>query len=207
VLVTSRRSGWSPTLGVATLPLDVLPRRDSIELLLRYRPDLAPNDPGLDAVAAELGDLPLALHLAGSYLYAYREVGLDDYLTELRQEAVVQHASLLGRGLEKVANPTRHVQGVAQTFALCLGRLDREDQVDRVAIALLARMACMAPGEPVPLDLLAKTLPDVDARQRADGLRRLGAVGLVEVGDGWLRLHRLLVHFLRLETRPKRGDR
>src|SRR5215831_18264081 len=75
--------------------------------------------------------------------------------------------------------------------------LDREREVDRVAIALLARMACMAPGEPVPRDLLAKTLEEVDPRRRADGLRRLAAVGLVEEGSGWFRLHRLLVHFVR----------
>src|SRR6266487_511642 len=80
VLVTSRRSHWSPTLGVTALPLDLLPRPDSIELLRRYRPDLAPDDPGLDAVACELGDLPLALHLAGSYLRNYRvETSLNDY--------------------------------------------------------------------------------------------------------------------------------
>src|SRR5256885_11459497 len=65
VLVTSRRSHWSPTLGVAALPLGLLPRPDSIELLCRYRPDRAPADSGLDAIAHELGDLPLALHLAG----------------------------------------------------------------------------------------------------------------------------------------------
>src|SRR5262249_21794746 len=40
VLLTSRRSRWSPTLGVIPLPLDLLPRQDSIELLRRYRPDL-----------------------------------------------------------------------------------------------------------------------------------------------------------------------
>ena len=65
VLVTSRRSHWSPTLGVTTFPLDLLPRPDSVELLRRYRPDLAADDHGLDAIAEELGDLPLALHLAG----------------------------------------------------------------------------------------------------------------------------------------------
>jgi hypothetical protein len=90
------------------------------------------------------------------------------------------------------------VQGVAQTFALCLSRLDRDREVDRVAIALLARMACMAP-EPVPRDLLAKTMEGVDPLLRTDGLRRLASVGLVEEGEGWLRLHRLLVHFVRQE--------
>jgi tetratricopeptide (TPR) repeat protein/transcriptional regulator with XRE-family HTH domain len=200
VLVTSRRSQWSPTLGVKALPLDLLPRPDSIELLRRYRPDLASDDADLDAIADEMGDLPLALHLSGNYLYAYRvEVTLDGYLAELRRVDIVQHASLLGAGLADSPSPTQHVQGVAQTFALCLGRLDREREVDRVAIALLARMACMAPGEPVPRDLLARTLEDVDPLLRAGGLRRLGAVGLVEEGEGWLRLHRLLVHFVRQE--------
>jgi tetratricopeptide (TPR) repeat protein/transcriptional regulator with XRE-family HTH domain len=200
LLVTSRRPRWSPALGVRALPLDLLPRSDSIELLRRYRPDLAPEDPGLDAIAEELGDLPLALHLAGSYLHAYgSEVSLDDYLAELRRSEVVQHASLLGAGLDDSPSPTRHVQGVAQTFALCLGRLDRKREVDRMAIALLARMACMAPGKPVPRELLAKTLEDVDPLLRADGLKRLAAVGMVEEGEGWLVLHQLLVHFVRQE--------
>jgi tetratricopeptide (TPR) repeat protein len=200
VLVTSRRAHWSPTLGVTALPLDILPRADSIEMLRRYRPDLAADDPGLNAVAAELGDLPLALHLAGSYLHTYgAEVSLDGYLAELGRSDVVQHASLFGAGLDASVSPTHHVQNVAQTFALCLGRLHREREVDRVAIALLARMACMAPGEPVPRDLLARTLEEVEPLLRADGLRRLEAVGLVEEGEGWLRLHRLLAHFLRQE--------
>ena len=200
VLVTSRRSHWSPTLGVTALALDLLPRADSIELLRRYRPDLPVDYPGLDRIAAELGDLPLALHLAGSYMRAYRtEVSLDDYLMELRRPDVVQHASLLGASLDDSVSPTHHVQGVAQTFALCLARLDRGHAVDRVAIALLARMAFMAPGEPVPRDLLATTMEEVDPRLRADGLRRLSAVGLVEEGEGWVRLHRLLVHFIRQE--------
>ena len=201
VLVTSRRSHWSPTLGVTALPLDLLPRADSIELLRRYRPDLMPDDRGLDVLAAELGDLPLALHLAGSYLRAYRaEVSLPAYLVELERSDVVKHASLLGAGLDDSPSPTHHAQSVAQTFALCLGRLDCEREVDRVAIAMLARMACVAPGEPVPRELLAKTLEEVDPIRRADGLRRLGAAGLVEESEGWLRLHRLLVQFVRHES-------
>jgi hypothetical protein len=174
VLVTSRRSHWSPTLGVHALPLGLLPRSDSIELLRRYRPDLACDDLGLDAIADKLGDLPLALHLAGSYLRAYlAEVSLDDYLAELDQPAVIRHASLLGEGLDDSPSPTHHVQSLAQTFALCLDRLDREREVDRVAIALLARMAWLAPGEVIPRDLLRRTLEEVSALLRADGLRRL----------------------------------
>jgi hypothetical protein len=200
VLVTSRRSHWSPTLGVAALALDLLPRPDGIELLRRYRPDLAADDPRLDAIARELGDLPLALHLAGSYLRAYRaEVSLDGYLAELGRAEVLRHASLLGAGLDDSPSPTHHVQSLAQTFALCLGRLDREREVDRLAIGLLSRMACLAAGEAVPRELLGRTVEEADPLRRADGLRRLGAVGLVEEGEGWLRVHRLVAHFVRQE--------
>jgi tetratricopeptide (TPR) repeat protein/transcriptional regulator with XRE-family HTH domain len=200
VLVTSRRCQWSPTLGVTALPLDLLPRPDSIGLLRRYRLDLAPDDPVLDAIAGELGDLPLALHLAGSHLRAYRaEVSLDGYLAELRRSEVVRHASLLGDGLDDSPSPTRHVQSLAQTFAFWLGRLEPKREVDQVAIALLARIACLAPGEAVSRDLLGRTLKEVEPRRLADGLRRLAAVGLMQEGEGWLRLHRLLVHFVRQE--------
>src|SRR5437660_347623 len=200
VLVTSRRSHWSPALGVTSMALGPLRRPDSIELLRRHRPDQDPGRPELDAVAHELGDLPLALHLAGSYLHAYREeVGLDGYLAELRQPAALGHASLLGAGLHDSPSPTDHVQSLAQTFALCVDHLDRGREVDRVAVALLARMACLAPGEPVPRDLLSRMAEEVSPLLRADALRRLSAVGLVEEGDGWLRLHRLIVHFVRQE--------
>ena len=37
----------------------------------------------------------------------------------------------------------------------------------------------------------------MDPLRRADGLLRLAALGLVEEGDGWLRLHRLLAHCAR----------
>src|SRR5262249_11749112 len=58
--------------------------------------------------------------------------------------------------------------------------------------------------------LLDSTLDGVEPTRRADGLRRLGAVGLVEDGRGWLRLHRLVVHFVRRagldpEARPAVG--
>jgi len=42
VVVTSRRANWEPALGVKELPLGVLPRPQSIELLRKFRPNLAP---------------------------------------------------------------------------------------------------------------------------------------------------------------------
>ncbi len=51
LLVTSRCAGWEPALGVQALPLDILPRPESLVLLRRLCPDLPPEaEPHLDAL-------------------------------------------------------------------------------------------------------------------------------------------------------------
>ena len=68
---------------------------------------------------------------------------------------------------------------------------------------VLARVACLAPGEPIPYHLLKLTLnlPEQDfnaAIESEDGIRRLAELGLVrsEKGDA-IQLHRLVVAFVR----------
>jgi tetratricopeptide (TPR) repeat protein len=217
VLVTSRRSTWGPALGVQALPLDILPRPESVALLRKFRPELAADDPALAAIAAELGDLPLALHLAGSYLHAYRFDGAGTpvaLLAELRRPNLLVHPSL--QGLAADLSPTAHEQHVARTFALSYQRLDPHDPRDALAIKALARAARFAPGEPIPRELLKKTQlrstgfrhfikklqvklsrtsQDGDSRRREGALRRLGDLGLLDTEAGALRLHRLLARF------------
>lgn len=72
LLVTSRQGSWNPGMGVRPLYLRTLSRPSSITLLQKFAPRLTAEE--ADAIAAELGDLPLALHLAGSYLHVI-EVG------------------------------------------------------------------------------------------------------------------------------------
>ena len=111
------------------LPLETLPRADSVALLQKFlasaqcQPAIGcPGDARqngcatLDAIAEELGDLPLALHVAGSYLSTYAsEVTPEQYLAQLRSTDPLAHRSLkqaVGR------SPTRHELSVARTFAL-----------------------------------------------------------------------------------------
>ena len=63
--------------------------------LIKYR-DGRRRDPQMTPLAEKLGDLPLALHLAGSYLRTYRaEISLGDYVAELERGALIRHASRL----------------------------------------------------------------------------------------------------------------
>ena len=183
----------------------MLARTESVALLRKHRPDLAADDPALDAIAAELGDLPLALHLAGSFLARYRHAPVGQpaaYLEAVRRPDLLEHRSLTMEG----ESPTGHEQHVARTFALSYDQLDPADEIDQMALAILARAAWFAPGEPIPRDAAAG---ERRRRRRGrgrglrfeDGLARLRELGLIaEQQDGALVLHRLLAAFVRSEA-------
>jgi tetratricopeptide (TPR) repeat protein len=207
VLVTSRRSQWDPALDVRALALGTLSRSESLQLLHRFREDLAADDPFLNEIAAELGDLPLALHLKGSFLSRYRHAPFGQpaaYLKELRRNNLLDHPSLQGKGWG--ISPTGHERHVARTFALSYERLNPGDPVDALAQTLLARAACFAPSEPIPRSLLfATTGWSVEefetARQFEEALDRIVSLGLLESSaKGSLVMHRLVAVFSRRES-------
>jgi len=199
VLVTSRRQTWNPALGVDMWNLGLLDRHESIKLLRTLATHLTDDQAG--PIAEELGDLPLALHMAGSYLHCYDdEVHPSAFLRQLQDKALLEHDSLKGRGTK--FSPTKHDLHVAKTFALSYDRLDPQDDVDRIALALLARTACFAPGIPIPKALLFKTLDrennTIDPLDMKDGLLRILDVGLIESEEqGALVLHRLLAAYVK----------
>ena len=205
VLVTSRQGDWQlANAGMRTLPLTVLPPTASMALLGQHRPDLV-GHPALDALADEVGDLPLALHLVGSYLATYRhDPAFGDpatFLAELRALNLLAHEAL--QGVDVSDSPTDHALSVATTFTMSLNRLDLSNATDTAARALLARAALLAPGEPIPRTVLLATLaPNADdpaaQKQAIRALKRLHGLGLLEASDGhapWL--HRLLATYAR----------
>ena len=199
VLITSRREVWHPDLGVSVVPLDILPRVKSVKLLGSYRFDL--SVPDREQIAQELGDLPLALSLAGSYLHTYQESSLgapQQYLFALRQVSPLEHESLQQEGNMYT---TGHIEHVARTFALSYEQLDPEDRVDAAALQLLAHVAYFAPGEPISRDLLRRTMePEKDDEQEdcfVKALKRVHALGLLNTQqEGAQQMHRLLVAFV-----------
>ena len=200
VLVTARRGQWDDTLAMKVMPLGTLNRQESVTLLRRHRPDLPDDSPELDQITSELGDLPLALHLAGSYLKRYaNSITPTAYVEQLQQPNLLQHRSLEGTG----RSPTEHELSVERTFALSYDKLDADSPIDVRALSLLARAACFAPGEVIPRAILLATITAFDDRPDAqlnaeDALARLVELGLLEVeAQGSLRLHRLLAAFVR----------
>src|SRR5205823_3298154 len=113
-------------------------------LLHAFRPDIPLADPQLASTADELGHLPLALHLAGSYLARYRAaISLETYLSELRRPDLLEHPSL--KGIPTSYSPTAHERHVARTFAVSYERFDPSDPVDVIATKLLTSAAYFAP--------------------------------------------------------------
>lgn len=209
VLVTSRRMVWEPTLGMHVLGLGVLKRAESVTLLHHFRRDLSANDPGLEAIAIELGDLPLALHLAGNFLVRYRHTfNATIYHDTLRRSDLLLHPSLRGHNL--LLSPTHHDLHVGRTFAISYERLDHTTSTDALALQVLACAAYFAPGVPIPHALLgqASKVDDsnpIDTLRLDDALHRLLELGLIDQEvEGAYHLHTLLVAFvLMVSTDPE----
>lgn len=197
VVLTSQRSRWSRGLGVTSLPLGELTTEASIVLLRGYRPDLPTDASALAAITREVGGLPLALHLVGSYLETYQDdPSFGDptrCLANLQAVDPLAHAAL--SGIDVAWSPTDHELSVGRTFALSLARLDPSDGQAQSARSLLARAAYLAPGEPFAPDVLMAASPLGEAARPAIG--RLADLGLITQERGTVRMHRLVAAFAR----------
>ncbi|MEI6779037.1 MAG: tetratricopeptide repeat protein, partial [Chloroflexales bacterium] len=207
VLITTRRGVWSATSGVAQVRLPTLARPESVRLLLtpRYGEQmetiLADSTVAAeaDAISDLVGDLPLALALAGAYLEQAPTMSLAGYRQRLTTR-MLAHPSLdaeLEEGL-----PTQHAASVAATIALSYQQLDPAKPTDALALTLLQRIAQLAPA-PIPQRLLVRLTErdpdDEDHAAETDALlRRLAAVGLIDLlTEGGISQHRLVAAFIR----------
>ena len=79
MLVTSRLHFTIP--GLHSVELDVLNKSESARLLKEICPRLTRND--FQRIAELCGNLPIALRLAGSYLYIHADWSAEEYINEL----------------------------------------------------------------------------------------------------------------------------
>lgn len=192
MLITSRKSQWPTKLPIhPPLILGLLDRSESIQLLQSYRPDL--DQAEANQIAEELGDLPLALGLAGHYLEDNRTAAFGKprvYLKNVRSK-LLKHASL-----------DQDERSVQATFDTSFERLDKQHSIDSIALALLARASYFAPNQRIPQELLQQTVGEYDpedeeqALPRVEGLKRLLDLGFLEQTEsGDLQIHRLIANY------------
>ena len=198
LLITSRRDNWPRDLGLQTRRLDELSRIQSIELLRKLAPRLQKvTDDELGELASHMGDLPLALDLAGRYLKERTELSIEGYLQELEAAGnALEHTSLKD-WVEH--NPTNHSTSLAATFALSWDQLGEADELARL---LFRTCGYCAPNTPIPRQLLAKAIEAKGSDQELDrALRKLESLGLMQLAEGSHRMHTMLTEFARLQDR------
>ncbi|MGL5824719.1 MAG: FxSxx-COOH system tetratricopeptide repeat protein [Nocardioides sp.] len=180
ILLTSRNPSWR--LLAEPVAVDVLGIADATHLLGRS----SDADAGAEALAHELGQLPLAISQAAAYA-ADTRISFTEYLALFRQE----RARLLDRGLA-MAYPGN----VSASVTLALGRLASDSAI---ALRLLEICALCSP-DGLPLRRMLTAMLDADgevergsgALEQLDVLRALRQSGLLTVDeDDVARLHRL----------------
>jgi len=208
VLVTSRRQQWSAGQNLTPLDLEALERPFSIALLQKlanpFRSEPIRSEQAND-IADELGDLPLALHLAGSYLGQFASISPEAFLEEVRAKRLEQPALA---NTDELYVPTLEAQRRASSLyavlTLGLERLDPAGAVGDLARTLLAWASCLEPpGATFPRDLLSRAAPidgagSEQARRVDQALNLLINLGFLDPeAGGRLRMHRLIAAAVR----------
>jgi hypothetical protein len=185
VIITSRNKDprtWGPGVRLR----EVAPLDDAAAA--RMLADLAPAIPDHDSQQARdlghrLGGLPLALHLAGSYLSSpfARWRTFADYRNAL-------DGVELPVALADLDDPAADARATIQrTWDLSLDALAADGHPE--ARPLLLLLSCYAPATPVPASMLAAgkdaegVAAERETRLRSD-LRALATAGLIDTADG-----------------------
>ena len=199
VIITSRSQDWAEL--AAPIPVEVLPRPESVELLRARVPGITTGD--AETLAGALGDLPLALAQAAAFLAGTR-MPAAGYTQLLKDRA----AALLSKG-----KPLTYRDTLSAATALACDRLRASDK----DAASLAEICAFLAPEPVPVGWLvtaAGKLPGglparlPDPLERDDLVAALTRTSLARLNDDGLTMHRLTQAILRARsTEPVRSAR
>jgi hypothetical protein len=199
VLITSRNHRWQSV--VETVAVDVFSRSESTAFLDKRVPGRL-SDPEASRLAAELGDLPLALDQAGA-LQAETGMSVDEYLELLKAHA----ADIMAEG-----GSPEYPQSMTAAWRLSVATIRK---ILPEAIELLRCCAFFGP-EPIPRDLFRR-VPQAaptsltgllnDPILLARAIRELGRFALIRIDGRTIIVHRLIQALLREELGPAEQDR
>jgi tetratricopeptide (TPR) repeat protein len=184
LLITSRHSDWPSTLGLQPLPLDVFTDEESKIFLKKYTKDRF-TDEELKKLAARLGELPLALELAGRYLDLHSRLSIDDYLSRITE--ALEHPSM--RGFRRdLPNPTGHELDLLATFALSWQQVQHD-----VAKNIFMIAGYCVPNTTIPYEIFENSL-SIDKVICDEEITYLTGLGLIKEN---ISLHPLLAEYAR----------
>jgi tetratricopeptide (TPR) repeat protein len=202
VLITSRNANWPE--DVESVAVDVFDRGESIDHLQRRVEGLSAADAA--KVADALGDLPIAVSVAGAYL---RETGyaVTQYLQQIEEQgprALSAQSAVSAPDSATVGQPSQRAQPVEKTWDLLLERLQ---QRSRAASRLLQLCSVMAPEIALPLiysDEMATMLKPYDPAVadrylRGSLVQIMSQLALIklDLASKRISVHRLLQHVIR----------
>ena len=194
MLITSRERHW--TQLAVPVEVDVLARSESVAIFQDRVGGL--SDADADKLAAQLGDLPLAIAQAAGFM-AETSTTAAQFLQLLRTQA--------GQLLDLADPGSAYPLSLAAATRLIAERLDRDDP----AAAQLASLCAFLAPEPVPEDLFtsaAGELPGELAARAADPLAwrqtlaHLARQSLARIDSRGLVMHRLTQAILRDRLTP-----
>ncbi|MGW4671335.1 FxSxx-COOH system tetratricopeptide repeat protein [Streptomyces sp. NPDC004324] len=191
-LITSRNPNWAGT--ARTTPLNVFARTDSVTYLQGRVSGM--SDEQADTLAADLGDLPLALAQAAGVI-ANGGMSLDRY----RQLLTTNTTQILKKG-----GAPGYPASVEATVTIATNRLTDDHPA---AVALLHLVALLGP-EPIQNSWLETVRPLLttipgdpdDPMWLHDALSPLSRYGLARTESESFQIHRLTQAVLRDQTRP-----
>jgi len=196
VLITSREREWAEL--AAPVDVDVLSRPESVAILQARVTGL--TRAAASRLAAELGDLPLAIAQAAGFM---AETGMPtaEYLDLLQTQA----GQLLSHGV-----PGSYPRSLAAATHLAVDRLTGSDP----PAAELARLCAFLAPEPIPSDLFTSTISSLPTRLAArlanplawrQTLARLTKQSLARVDHCGIQMHRLTQAILRDRLPPEQA--
>ncbi|MFN8470357.1 MAG: caspase family protein [Caldilineaceae bacterium] len=197
ILYSTRRRNVGDAYAV---DITVLPTEDALVLLLKraHRSEVLeqshPEHADARAICAILGNLPLALELAGSHLRNRPHASLATYLRQLIERGALGVVDDPRGGVRDLDLGTRHVAAVAATLA------EQWDEVDDSDARLMLLVAAQLPeSTAVPLVYLGLLAGisiqsnDLFGSPFHSAWETLLDLSLVEdVGNGQMRLHPLV---------------
>ena len=192
VLVTTRRNvgtGRWRRLGLVPLRLGVLDRAASVDLLCQLT-DLD-DAAGASRLAADLGDLPLALEQAAAYIGQHHRMTFDAYrnLLATRFTRIVTDP---GEG----GCPERTI---GRVWHITMATIEVRSPIAAKTLSVLAYLA----PDNLPADILAP-LTD-DPADLADALALLDSYTMITRKDGTVSVHRLVQAVTRAANPEQHG--